>query len=448
MEGESLKGFVFHLFKKKVQKLMTTYDEALEWILSRLQFGIKPGLDRMKWILERLGSPEKDLKVIHVGGTNGKGSTVTFIRSILNEAGYKVGTFTSPSIETFNERISINGVPISDNEMVELVRIIKPLTEELETTDLGSLTEFEVITTMAIYYFARINPMDFCVFEVGLGGRLDSTNILEPILTIITTIGFDHMNILGDTIEKIAFEKAGIIKSGIPLITGVEQNSALSVITEKAEKMKADVKILNKDFYESNRLSVNTGERFTFSVDEVTLKNLEIKMLGEHQVKNAALATMAALLLNIQEQHIRNGLLKAFWPGRLEIVQENPLILIDGAHNPEGVEVLVKAVKERYQDKKKKVLFAALRDKDLTKMFKELRKIKGEFYFTQFNSPRIETAQNLAKISLIENGKAYEEWQPILADLMKSLGDDEMLIICGSLYFLAEIKPYLKTYLE
>lgn len=426
---------------------MNQYEEALEWILSRLQFGIKPGLDRMKWMMEKLGSPEKDLKVIHVGGTNGKGSTVTFLRSILNEAGYKVGTFTSPSIETFNERISVNGIPISDNEMVELVSIMKPLTEELETTDLGSLTEFEVITTMAIYYFARINPMDFCVFEVGLGGRLDSTNILEPKLTVITNIGLDHMNILGDTIEKIAFEKAGIIKKGIPLVTGVDQQSALSVILEKAETMNADVKILDKDFHLSNRISVKTGEKFTFFTDDGSVKNLEITMLGEHQVKNAGLAIMASILLNIKEEHIRAGLLKAFWPGRLEIVQENPLIIIDGAHNPEGVEVLVKAVNERYQDKKKKVLFAALRDKELTKMFKELRKIEGKFYFTQFNSPRIETAQNLAELSLIENGTAYKDWRPILTDLIKGLAEDEMLIICGSLYFLSEIKPYLKKLL-
>ncbi|PKR82806.1 bifunctional folylpolyglutamate synthase/dihydrofolate synthase [Heyndrickxia camelliae] len=426
---------------------MHTYEEALEWILSRLTFGMKPGLERMRWMMERLGSPEKDLRVIHVGGTNGKGSTVTFIRSILNEAGYKVGTFTSPSIETFNERISINGIPISDKEMLELVRIIKPVTEELETTDLGSLTEFEVITTMAIYYFARMNPMDYCIFEVGLGGRLDSTNILEPILTIITNIGLDHINILGDTIEKIAFEKAGIIKRGIPLITGVEQSKALAVITNKANAVGADAIIIHKDFYMTDRNPVETGERFTFNKGNLFLKNLVITMLGAHQVKNAALATMATLQLNIKEEHIRNGLRKAFWPGRLEVVQNNPLIVLDGAHNPEGVEVLVKTINERYKDKKKKVLFAALRDKELTKMFQELRKLDGEFYFTQFHSPRVETAQKLAELSLMENTTAFEDWKPILIDLIESLAENEMLIICGSLYFLTEIKPFLKKFL-
>jgi len=426
---------------------MNTYEEALEWILSRLTFGIKPGLDRMKWMMEKLGSPEKELKVIHVGGTNGKGSTVTFIRSILNEAGYKVGTFTSPSIETFNERISINGIPITDNEMLELVRIIKPLTEELETTELGSLTEFEVITTMAIYYFARMNPMDYCIFEVGLGGRLDSTNILEPILTIITNIGLDHINILGDTIEKIAFEKAGIIKSGIPVITGVDQPSALSVITNKAKAMNTDIKILNKDFYVSDRSPVETGEKFTFNMNNILLKNLKVTMLGTHQMKNAGLAIVATLQLKIKEEDIRGGLQKAFWPGRLEVVQKNPFIILDGAHNPEGVEVLAKTINERYKDKKKKVLFAALRDKELTKMFQELRKIDGDFYFTQFNSPRIETAQKLAELSLMENCSAYDEWKPILTDLIKNLHVNEMLIICGSLYFLSEIKPFLKEFL-
>ncbi|MGV3465903.1 MAG: bifunctional folylpolyglutamate synthase/dihydrofolate synthase [Heyndrickxia sp.] len=423
---------------------MNTYEEALEWILSRLTFGMKPGLERMKWMMERLGSPDKALKVIHVGGTNGKGSTVTFVRTILNEAGYKVGTFTSPSIETFNERISINGIPISDNEMLELVRIIKPLTEELETTNLGSLTEFEVITTMAIYYFARMNPMDYCIFEVGLGGRLDSTNILKPILTIITNIGLDHINILGDTIEKIAFEKAGIIKSKIPVITGVDQPSALSVITNKATAMNADVKIFNKDFYVYDRNPVEAGERFTFSMNNKSLQNLAITMLGAHQAKNAALATVATLQLKIKEEYIRGGLRKAFWPGRFEVVQQNPLIVLDGAHNPEGVEVLVKTINERYKDKKKKVLFAALHDKEFTKMFQEVRKIDGEFYFTQFNSPRVESAQKLAELSLIENRFVYENWKPILNELMNSLEKNEMLIICGSLYFLSEIKPFLK----
>ncbi|MBS4173719.1 folylpolyglutamate synthase/dihydrofolate synthase family protein [Bacillus sp. FJAT-49736] len=424
---------------------MNTYEEALDWILSRLQFGMKPGLDRMKWMMEKLGSPEKDLKVIHVGGTNGKGSTVTYIRSILNEAGYSVGTFTSPAIESFNERISLNGIPISNSEMMDLVNIIKPLVEELAETELGPLTEFEVITTMAIYYFSKVNPVDYTVFEVGLGGRLDSTNILEPILTVITNIGLDHVNILGDTVEKIAFEKAGIIKKNIPLITAVEQYGALTVIEEKAEKMNSIMYVLGRDFQVGENHSIETGESFCFSVKDRTLKDLEIGMIGYHQTKNASLAVMVSVLLDIDEAFVRRGLLNAMWPGRMEIVQKNPLILVDGAHNPEGVEALVKAINKRYSTKKKKVLFAALRDKELTKMFVELRKLEADFYFTQFQSPRIESAAKLAELSKVENGTAYADWKPILTDLIKGLNNNEMLIICGSLYFLAEIKPFLKN---
>lgn len=190
-----------------------TYNEALNWIHSRLRLGIKPGLKRMEWMMEKLNHPERRLRTVHIGGTNGKGSTVTFLRSILQEAGYSVGTFTSPYFEQFNERISVNGTPVTDQEITELANVIFPLAEELEKTELGGPTEFEVITAMSIYYFSKINPVDIVIFEVGLGGRFDSTNIIYPLLSIITSIGLDHTNILGHSISEIAFEKAGIIKT-------------------------------------------------------------------------------------------------------------------------------------------------------------------------------------------------------------------------------------------
>lgn len=208
--------------------MFQTYEQALTWIHARLRLGIKPGLARMEWMMERLNHPERRIKTIHIGGTNGKGSTLTFLRCILEEACCKVGTFTSPFFEQFNERISVNGKAISDEEMLELTNIIKPLADELESTELGGPTEFEVITAMSLYYFAKKNPVDIVLYEVGLGGRFDSTNILHPLLSIITSIGMDHTNILGDTYEKIATEKAGIIKSGTPIITAVKQPESLA----------------------------------------------------------------------------------------------------------------------------------------------------------------------------------------------------------------------------
>ena len=244
---------------------MNTYSESISWIHSQLKHGINLGLARMEWLLEKMGNPEKELKAIHVAGTNGKGSTVTFLRSILNEAGYEVGTFTSPYIETFNERISINGNPIADNDLIELVRVVKPLAEELEKGELGPPTEFEIITAMAMYYFANIRTVDFTILEVGLGGRFDSTNTIQPLMTIITNIGMDHIHILGDTIGKIAYEKAGIIKRKVPLFTGAKQDEALSVILEEAEKKQAETFQLGMDFSVENYKSAPGGEMFTIN---------------------------------------------------------------------------------------------------------------------------------------------------------------------------------------
>ena len=229
--------------------MIHTYNEAIDSIDSRLRLGIKPGLIRMEWMLEKLGHPEREMKLIHVGGTNGKGSTVTYLRSILNEAGYRVGSFTSPYIEQFNERISVDGKPITDEEITELVNVIKPLADELENTDIGSPTEFEVITAMAIYYFAKMNPMDINVFEVGLGGRFDSTNVVNPLLSIITNIGMDHTQILGDRIEQIAYEKAGIIKSGIPVFTAAKVESAYAVLQEESATKNTSIFKLGRPFF-------------------------------------------------------------------------------------------------------------------------------------------------------------------------------------------------------
>ncbi len=193
--------------------MFQTSEDVIKWVHDRKKFGIKPGLERMEWMMEKLDHPERRLRAVHIGGTNGKGSTIAFLRSILQEGGSEVGTFTSPYVESFHERISVDGVPISDEDLIKVAEVIKPLAEQLETTDLGAPTEFEIITAMAFYYFARIHPVDILLVEVGLGGRLDSTNIIHPFVSVITSIGYDHMNILGDNLMDIAMEKAEIFKA-------------------------------------------------------------------------------------------------------------------------------------------------------------------------------------------------------------------------------------------
>lgn len=431
-----------------------SYDEALQWVRSRLKFGIKPGLKRMEWLLEKLNNPERRIRVIHIGGTNGKGSTTAYLRSILNEAGYEVGSFTSPYFERFNERISINGTPIHDEELIQLTNIMKPLCEELDGTDLGCATEFEVITAMAIYYFAFMNRVDIALFEVGLGGRLDSTNVLYPILTVITNIGKDHTNILGESYAEIASEKAGIIKSGVGLISAVNQPEALKVLQDKVKEKRASLYLLGKEFHVDKHKSMDTGEAFSVETIFQSFDNLKISMMGRHQTENAALAVMGAIYLSrlyafyIKEEDIRTGLHKAYWPGRFEIVSRKPLLLIDGAHNEEGMEALANELSARYYTKKIKVIFAALHDKKLDGMIHALDGITNEITFTDFEFPRAAKAEELYGISHAKEKKIVRDWQEAITKVIQDLTDEEMLVITGSLYFISQVKPWLVEYLK
>ncbi|MBT2656834.1 bifunctional folylpolyglutamate synthase/dihydrofolate synthase [Bacillus sp. ISL-18] len=433
--------------------MFTTYQEALDWIHGRLRLGIKPGLIRMEWMMDKLGSPEKKIKAVHVGGTNGKGSTVTFLRSILQAEGYKVGTFTSPYIEQFNERISVNGKPISDAEILKLTNVIKPLADELEGMELGGPTEFEVITAMAFYYFANTSNIDIVIFEVGLGGRFDSTNIIQPLASIITNIGLDHTAILGDTYEEIAFEKAGIIKENTPIFTAVKHPGALKVIEEMAEKRSAPIYRLNQEFQISGYKSIARGEVFSLKSKSLSLEELEISMIGQHQTENAALAVLVADFLNhagfqVTEQSIRSGLKEAYWPGRFEILSENPLVIIDGAHNQEGITALVHELSTRYKDRNIHIVFAALRDKKLDEMIKMLDGISNQIAFVSFDFPRAAKAEELFTLSSSVNKLAVDDWSAYILDKIKCQGPNEIVVITGSLYFISEAKPIISKYLN
>ncbi|GAM12077.1 bifunctional folylpolyglutamate synthase/dihydrofolate synthase [Mesobacillus selenatarsenatis] len=435
--------------------MFDTYEQAIDWIHARLRLGIKPGLSRMEWMLERLDHPERRIKTIHIGGTNGKGSTVTFLRSILQSAGYRVGTFTSPYFEQFNERISINGQPINDQELIELTNVIKPLADELDQTELGGPTEFEVITAMSLYYFAKMTPVDVAIYEVGLGGRFDSTNVIHPLLSIITSIGLDHTAILGDTYEEIAFEKAGIIKNGVSVITGVKQPEALNVIRKKAIEGKSPLYHLGDEFSTSSRESLKRGEQFSFSSMFGQIQKLETSMIGSHQVDNAACAVMASQVLAnyysfmIDEEHIREGLTQAYWPGRLEILSENPLVLIDGAHNEEGINALAREINSRYADKKISILFAALKDKKLDKMIATLEEAADQLTFTTFDFPRAASVEELMEVGSNSGNKNIAvDYRSYLDKKINELNKDEILIVTGSLYFLSEAKPFIMNVLK
>ncbi|WP_044736402.1 folylpolyglutamate synthase/dihydrofolate synthase family protein [Geobacillus kaustophilus] len=426
--------------------MVRTYDEAVAWIHGRLRLGMKPGLKRMEWMMEKLGHPERRVRAVHIGGTNGKGSTVAYLRSILQAAGYSVGTFTSPYVEQFNERISINGEPISDEEIVELVQTIKPLADELERTELGGPTEFEVITAMMLYYFGKKHIQDIVLIEVGLGGRLDSTNVIYPLVSVITNVSYDHMNILGDTLAQIAAEKAGIIKSGVPLVTAVNEPEAWDVIAKTAAERKAKTYRIGVDFTVSDRQATAEGEQFSVTTPFAEYRGLRISMPGAHQVENAAVAVMTAELLRlgysflIDPEHITDGLATATWPGRFERMSDNPLIILDGAHNEAGIHALVETVRTHYPDKRVHVLFAALADKPLERMIRLLDDLAATMTFTTFDFPRAAEAEQLSALSFHEQKTVVHHWDEWVKKQKKQLSADDVLLITGSLYFISEVK--------
>ncbi|WP_226583429.1 bifunctional folylpolyglutamate synthase/dihydrofolate synthase [Halobacillus litoralis] len=425
------------------------YREALKWIHSREKFKVKPGLKRMEWLMERLDHPEKRIQAVHIAGTNGKGSTVSFLRYILNEQGYAVGTFTSPYIERFNERISVNGIPITDELLAELVEKIKPLAEELRLTPLGEPTEFEIITAMAMVHFSQIN-LDYVLVETGLGGTYDSTNIVKPLLSVITNIGHDHMNILGSTIEEIAGEKAGIIKPGIPVVTGVKQETARKVIQQKAYETGSTVHVLGDDFHVDHLESTAEGEWFTFSNGSFTSDDLWLStMKGPHQVENAGVAVQAAEALRsigvkVERSLYKDGIKKTKWPARFEMVRTSPLTIIDGAHNEEGTAALVETMKCHYQGRKVILVYAALEDKPVKKMMNALNEVVDHAFTTTFDFPRALSAQDLARLSSIDETTAVSNYKDALKCAAEAAGENGILLITGSLYFISKVRETLE----
>jgi len=424
--------------------MFQTSEEVINWINSQLNQGIKPGLKRMQWLMEKLDHPERFVRAVHIGGTNGKGSTLAFLRSILQTAGYEVGTYTSPYIESFLERISINGQPIPEADLVKAANTIKPLADELAQTELGYPSEFELLTAIAIYYFGKLHKVDITIIEVGLGGRNDATNIIHPFLSIITNIGYDHMNILGNTLTEIAKEKTGIIKNGAPVITAVTDPELLQILEDTAKTKRTTVYQLGREFAYKDLGTTNNGEQFSITTPYQTYAELSISMLGKHQIENATLAVMAAEYLKqfyalyIENEHFQTGLQTAFWPGRFEIRGQ---VILDGAHNREGIETLVATLHRHFQDKKIHILFSALRDKPLEKMIHILDEQNYHLYFTEFVDHRATKAENLYELSNASQKEIVLDWRQFIKE--KQLQDDELLVICGSLYFIKEVKKVL-----
>lgn len=430
--------------------MFETYEEALEWIHTRRGMGPKPGIRRMEWMMERLDHPEQKFKSIHIAGTNGKGSTVAYLTSLFKENGHTVGSFTSPHIMKFNERISLNGKPISDEEVVGLANRIRPLYEEISLTELGGLTEFEVVTSMMFLYFSQVKP-NVVLLEVGLGGLFDSTNVVVPNLSVITTIGIDHIKILGSTIEEIAFQKAGIIKDSVSVVMGNISYPAKKVLLEVAKERGAKVSMFGETFKaEHHPTSSGFHETFDYQSDTCDLENLEISLMGKHQVENAATALHVFRIfcdenqLSYTKEKIKTGLLHAFWPVRMEVVSQKPLVILDGAHNEPAMKALLKALENHFSGKKIHVLYASLTTKELEKIGEWLKRIPNStIHLTTFDFPQVASLIELEERMEIPTAIYHPNWQAAVKDLLEKTKDDELLLITGSLYFLSKVRHLL-----
>lgn len=429
-------------------------NSAIDKIHEFQRFGSILGLERMNSLLKLLGNPQDELKIIHVAGTNGKGSTCRYIYSVLQASGYRTGLYTSPFLEFFNERIELDGKYISDDDLAEYTDRVLKCAEKMVARGEQSPTEFEVITAIAFLYFKE-KGCDFAVMEVGLGGRGDSTNVCKsPLISVITSISYDHTDRLGNTLAEIAAEKAGIIKEGCPVVTSAEADEALKVIEEKAEEC-GSMYFETRHIPYTVRAKSLEGISFDTVIQGVSFENIELSMLGEHQIKNAICALTA---LNILEERgdvtlhrdaIYRGLKAARQTGRFEVMSakdEKPIVVIDGAHNPDGASALRKAVNEYLPGKKILMVTGMLADKDTEKILNEFTAITDSFISTEPENPRKMDAESLkAEIEAMgADCESFPDCREAVQAAAERGKDFDAVLYAGSLYMIGAIRGLLR----
>ena len=414
------------------------YAESVQYINGSYEKkGVKHPLDEIKKILGRLGHPEDKLKIIHVAGTNGKGSACAMLTSVLTEAGYSVGTFTSPHLSRYNERIKLNGADIPDTDFAEQASAVRGAEEELSF--------FEILTLMAFNYFYE-RRVDYAVIEVGLGGKFCPTNVTVPLLSVITKIGFDHMNYLGWTIESIASEKAGIIKKNSDAVLYLNSREVYNVVKETADSQNAGLVFC--DDYDYTIVERTTDET-VFDVRSGSFKydGLRLKMIGDYQVYNAcnllyAIGALNRLGVNIREEHIRNGLAKARWPGRMEIIKKEPVILLDGAHNADGAFEFNRAVGNYFPGRRIILVTGMLRDKEYYKILRVVTERAARVILTKPVTKRALDPEELAAVYDRES-VPYEiepDYKKAVTRAVSEAGKDGVVCVTGSLYLVADAR--------
>lgn len=424
--------------------------ENNQWIANYRTVQPHFGLERMVELLALRGNPHLKLKVLHIGGTNGKGSTIAFLKKMLEKLGLRVGVFSSPYLIHYTDQISINGESISEARLEALMADYQSLLEGEAVANLQGTTEFEIITALAYDYFAS-EQVDVAIMEVGMGGLLDSTNVCQPILTGITTIGLDHVALLGDTLEAIAEQKAGIIKQGMPLVTGRIAPEALTVIDRIAEGKDAPRLAYGTDYQVRHQESVVTGEVFDYT-SAVRQGRFQTSLLGLYQIENAGMA-IALLDTFCQEDgrelasndFLGQALEETSWPGRLEIVSRDPLMILDGAHNPHAIKALLVTLQERFADYHKEILFTCIKTKALEDMLDLLGAMPDtELTLTHFADSRA-TDESVLKEAAKSRNLSYQDWHDFLEQNLTDKKEEKQTIriVTGSLYFLSQVRAYL-----
>lgn len=427
------------------------YEDAMKYITEVGNFGSNYGLERTYRLLELLDNPQEKINLIHIAGTNGKGSTTAIISRILQGHGYKVGMYTSPFLEEFEERIQINGMNIPKEKLADLMEKVKKAVDKVIEEGYNHPTEFEIITCLMYLYF-YIENVDFGVIEVGLGGRLDSTNVITPILSVITSISLDHVNILGNSLKEIANEKSGIIKNKVPVVIFPQKKDAFDIIKKKCEEENASLYVIDENDSEFIDVVREDGIyqkiRVKYNKEEL---EVNFPLLGEHQILNLSVALKAIEILEkngflkISNEIIKKSLESVVWKGRLEVMNVNPLVVIDGAHNIQGITTLKSNIKKYFEYRNLYLILGILADKDVERMVKEITPMAKKVYSVTPNSLRAELSEDLKKEILKYNSNcyAYEDYEEALNSSLKDATEEDLIIASGSLYMIGDMRKII-----
>lgn len=425
------------------------YNDAIAYLENISALGSKLGLERIQELLNKLDNPQNKLKCIHVAGTNGKGSACSLLKNILIEAGYKVGVYTSPHLQEYTERFEINLTPIPKEDFAKELQLIQTICKEMEQSSIGHPTIFELLTAMAFHYFLKEN-VDIVILEVGLGGRFDATNVItKPLLSLIMSIGMDHMDYLGHSLEQIAMEKAGIIKENCPVVLYSQSEVVYNKIMEICSGKNANLYYAKQSNIQIIKQSL---KETIFSIENkyFSYPRVHLPLLGSYQMQNCATVLLACHVLqkiglSISTTQILNGIQKAYWNGRMEVCQQNPLVVLDGAHNTDGIIALSQSIPQYFIGKKITLLLGVLGDKEYNKMTEAILPLVDTIVLTEpFNERKLtvdelESFLSSWKKPIYKNADIKQAYQLAL----QQTGENDVLLCCGSLYMIGEVRNYI-----